>query len=205
MKPRSFWYNEEEMVFQETGSKNRHHMSADGFSLIELLVVMGVTVILSTIMIAYNSTSRQQIAYSVERVKLAQVINRAKARTMNAFEPLIDTCGYGVRFTYTSPQKYELVRYDAISTSTPCTFSNFQVKADGVVESYLLPTGLSIGAVAGNSNLIGQLAFVPPDPKTYLVDGSGNTLLPSGYVNLSAAGGSVSGTITVSTAGLITY
>ena len=46
------------------------HSARNGFTLIELIVVLGITAFLSSIMISYNHTSRQQLALYAEETKL---------------------------------------------------------------------------------------------------------------------------------------
>lgn len=178
-----------------------------GFTLIEMLIVIGISIVLSAIMIVSGSSSRQQIALSTERVKVAQVITRAKSMALNSFSPGGNACGYGVRFVTASPQRYELVRYDsAISPPLPAqcdTFAGMVVSSTtGVVESYPLSPGVRL---VNGANQIIQVVFVPPDPKTLMLDGGNNPISPSGSVFLQTVNGSSSGRVDISIAGQITY
>ena len=76
-----------------------------GFTLIETLVVLGIIVILTTIMIAYNTNSRGVYNLDIEASKMVQVISLAKSLTLSTFAQnptgqsgKVYYCGYGVYF-----------------------------------------------------------------------------------------------------------
>src|SRR5512144_1181344 len=83
-----------------------------GFTLIESMIAVTITVLLSSFVITYSSTGRQQISLTVERAKLVQVVSRAKSMALNRYKDTDPVCGYGISVDYDNAQ-YMLFSYRA--------------------------------------------------------------------------------------------
>jgi prepilin-type N-terminal cleavage/methylation domain-containing protein len=172
-------------------------MREDGYTLLELLVVLGITGLLSGMVILYGGEGRRQVALSVESVKIVQAISRAKALAVATYADLSSPCGFGVHFDY--PQKKYSVR--SYRTSPDCENVS-GIASSETLEEFGLGSGLVWQEGAGK---IDDVIFIPPDPKTYIF--SGGALLvggASGRVYLVTDGGATR-TVTVNQAGQITF
>lgn len=71
-----------------------------GFTLIEVVIVIGITAFLSALLLTYNRSSDIQIVLSVERAKVVGFLNRAKvfALERNLAKGGENVCAFGVNF-----------------------------------------------------------------------------------------------------------
>ena len=181
----------------------RTKSSRSGFTLIELLVVTAITAMLSSLMITYNSTSRQQIALTVESAKITQVILKAKSLSLSTFNQPEVPCGYGLHLDY-SARTYSLISY-AAPFSGCGNLPSIDPSLMGTVETFSLSSNLDF--VEGNNKAY-DLLFVPPEPRTLLwVDPPGLGAATSGisHIYLRTKNGSISSTISINNAGQVTF
>jgi len=176
-----------------------------GATLIEVLIAIAVTTILSSVLIIYGGASRAQLNLYVETVKFAQVVLRAKSMSIALYsgsssEP---ACGYGIRIASSS---YDLFRYQVASVAecnniTPANQADYVV-----VQHYSLNSAFKFDPAPGITEgaPLSEILFVPPEPTTYLWGGDGNSIHPSGIAVLTD-GNNSNRTITVTTAGQISY
>ena len=94
-------------------------MKRNGFTLIEMLVVIAVMALLSGLAIVYSHVGQNQVALSVESAKVAQLILEAKDLSVATYSDKKNTCGYGVHFDY-STNRYSLFEYDLPSGQSIC-------------------------------------------------------------------------------------
>lgn len=182
-----------------------------GFTLIEILVVIGITTILSGLLISYSSSSREQITVQIERAKLAQTILRAKSMAVSTFNQSGAQggvpCGYGVHFDYNpnSPtyDTYNIFKYFV----TPCSditngISVNDSRAYVPLDTYSLPQPMvKFGDTSQSPDFI---FFMPPDPATTLWQNSAQ--MPpgvDGIINLVT--NSQKSRITVNNSGQISF
>lgn len=204
-------------------------MRKSGFTLIEVLIVVAITAVLSSLAIVYSHVGQDQVALSVEESKVAQFIEEAKELSVATYSTDIATCGYGVHFNYAA-QTYSLFEYDSaspvqsggrdicptIASTTdpvggigqyeqPYTSGNNQVHvAAGVT---MVDGGLA-------SDTIQDVLFYPPDPctlialsgqQTFLEDCTAGAGAPpeESYVYLTTVDKSQSRSISISPAGQV--
>jgi Tfp pilus assembly major pilin PilA len=74
--------------------------SGAGFTLIEIVVVVGIVMVLSGMTLAYTRTNERQIALFTDQAKVVGALGRAKALTLQRYkqDPDASTCGYGAYF-----------------------------------------------------------------------------------------------------------
>jgi prepilin-type N-terminal cleavage/methylation domain-containing protein len=166
-----------------------------GFTLLEIIVVVSISMLLSTLVIVYSGSSRQQVALSVEAAKIAQVISRAKALTLSTYSSGGVDCGYGVKIDYASRQ-YQIESWtspgcNALLGPTTSSTGNFPLAA-----------GVTFGT---GPNRLEEIMFVPPDPVTAVVIGGAILQNATGKIYLQTMDGSATREVTVSTAGQITF
>ncbi len=172
-----------------------------GFTLIELLVSITVTALLSSFVIIYSSGTRAQTALSVERAKLTQVIVRAKSLALSTYGASAPPCGYGVHVDR-SARAYELFTY----TAADCSQIPFIDPEDAAhyrsLNRYLLPAPL---AFEDGQNVMSEVLFVPPDPKTFVWSGGALLQAGTGKIYLTTQDGAGHTSVQVSPAGQISF
>lgn len=171
-----------------------------GFTLIEVLVVLGITSLLAGMILTYTSTSRDRTALYVEEAKLAQTISRAKALgiatfTANGTPP----CGYGLKVDYDA-QSYSVFSYRADS----CDIQVFGLGAtmENVSTDQLSP---NVRFAEPGEGSVEVILFVPPDPKTWVWHIGSAVTSTAGSITLKTATGNSELTIQVNSAGQITF
>ena len=208
-------------------------MDKKGFTLIEILIVLGITAVLSSLAIVYTHVGQNQISLSIEESKVAQLILEAKELSIATYSSNSATCAYGVAFNYASSaasSTYSLFAYNAAtilpgygdsrqicpslaSTSVAFDTSTFQLYESGSWQVHTAPGIMLDGSGGEASNTIQYILFYPPDPctlisidrQTFQSDCSSITgnPPPEAYVYLSTVDGSMSRTITVNPAGQV--
>ncbi|MEX0689857.1 MAG: type II secretion system protein [Candidatus Paceibacterota bacterium] len=80
-------------------SKNKKNKSS-GFTLLEIIVVIGITVLLSTLAVTYNRSNERQLLMFRSQSEIVSAMNRARALALERFDEPVegkDLCGVGVR------------------------------------------------------------------------------------------------------------
>ncbi len=169
--------------------------SVRGFTISEMIVVIGVSVVLTSIVFVFGNPARQQVALSVEQARLSQIILRAKSLAVATFNQPPVPCGYGVAVDYTN-NKYSIFSYEKYNgrkrdcTAIGDTLVTMNAKACGPtayneadppygpdsstypptcyteLETYTLPRGITFES--GGTDVMEYVLFRPPDPTTVL-------------------------------------
>ncbi len=193
--------------------------------MIEILVVLAITALLSGLAIVYTHAGQDQISLSIEESKIAELILEAKDLSVATYAANVKTCAYGVHFNYAS-STYSLFEYNTaqpvsgggreICPSLASTTAAGAVSA-GSMKIYAngswnvhVAQGVVLHDGGAASDTIQDILFYPPDPYT-LVNISNNTFLgsfttpaaPTAYIYLSTADGSAVRTIGVNSAGQV--
>lgn len=69
-----------------------------GFTLIEMVVVVGIIALLTTMTLVYNRSGSQQLKLFKEEAVVVGILNQAKALTIEKFNKEPNTCAFGVHF-----------------------------------------------------------------------------------------------------------
>lgn len=174
-----------------------------GFTIIEVLVVIAITSLLSGLIITYTSTGRDQVALYVEESHIAQTILRAKSLAVSTYAaPATPKCGYGFHIDYQN-QKYAIFGYNPPSCGP---INSIDPASMNTIDSIALnPRLLLTSAPPGGDSGISDVLFVPPDPKTLVWKVGVPSPASLGNIYLSTKTGSPSITIGVSAAGQISF
>lgn len=177
-----------------------------GFTLVELLVVIGITALLAGLLVLYGSTGRQQTILSIESTKISQLISRAKTLSISTYEDPSSPCGYGVRVDY-SARTYALTSYKVSPDckSVASSSQSISIQSTETQNTFSLPAGVTFNSDPSLQNKIQDVFFVPPDPKTVISVGGGLLRDITGYIYLTTADGSATRRISVNASGQITY
>jgi prepilin-type N-terminal cleavage/methylation domain-containing protein len=162
-------------------------MDKKGFTLIEILIVLGITAVLSSLAIVYTHVGQNQISLSIEESKIAQLILEAKELSVATYSSNGATCAYGVAFNYASPaasSTYSLFAYNAaatskeyggrqicpslVSTSIAIDPKAIQIYKSGIWQVHTAQGVMLVNGSKTASNTIQDILFYPPDPCTLL-------------------------------------
>jgi prepilin-type N-terminal cleavage/methylation domain-containing protein len=129
-----------------------------GFTLIEMITVLGVTALLSGLLLVYSRQGENFSLVLRTRTKVISDINRAKNLAIATKDwDGQQTCGYGVYFDVNN-NRYIIFT----DTSYDCEGSNHLRVANNDVEIIPLPDKFEY-----LSSNINQVFFLPPDPTIY--------------------------------------
>jgi len=184
--------------------------SRQGFTLIEILIVLAISASMTGMVIVYSAASRDTVSLSVKTTEVAQSILRAKSLAVSTYSVTGQqrVCAYGVAFD-PSANTFSMVSYVPPS-GTSCSEAN-SVTGDEIISygpsTWQMPIGPGVRLTTGGASLV---LFYPPDPTTLL---SGSSCVPGGdctYTFLQvpmtvtfATTGGTSGAVTIGAAGQV--
>ncbi|MST04400.1 MAG: type II secretion system protein, partial [Candidatus Pacebacteria bacterium] len=176
-------------VIKEFSSVKKKNFTT-GFTVVEMVVVLAISVILSSILIIYSGDSRKFLIFSNERSLIVSAIFKAKSYSLETYQPTQFTisginptesiCGWGVRFEKnpTGDDKYYVYKdVDSSGTCSGATVGHFdvlepaQVFEKGKLDKNILKLNCLDILTPGGSCLVGSdqssidVFFQPPDPK----------------------------------------
>ncbi|KKU11783.1 MAG: hypothetical protein UX16_C0004G0015 [Parcubacteria group bacterium GW2011_GWB1_45_7] len=187
-----------------------------GFTLIEVLVVMGIIGILSTILVGYTRQSSRNLLLSSTEAKLISLFSRAKFLSIETFFDQLDnppvtkkTCAYGVYVDYEKGEIFifqDRVTINVGGTTNECDGTNNQFienSDDAKLQGELDFVKINSTALVINDSLDNKLVnvvFIPPDPDVIINSDEGEN---SADLEISLLDGSNSFTLSVNNAGQI--
>ncbi len=169
----------------------------NGFSLMEMIVVIGITILFLSMMLVYTKTGSKQIILFREQAKLISEIERAKANTLQRVQGAQKICGYGISFigaSSTDASAYVLFRA-LPDGANKCTNFVYAGSFEDV-ETFKFDSLIQVTRSDG----IRDILFVPPEPRVAL-DGM-FTLGGSATIQLGIPGGNKV-TVTINSGGQI--
>ena len=181
--------------------------SSGGFTLVELLIVVAISAMLSALAITYSSIGRNEVALSIDESKISQFIVQAKGLAIATYTSGVGTCGYGVAIDPAS-QTYSIFAYHP-NGAPPCPpVSSISSIATGTEEqpytsgTWRVPVSTGVRLQGPNDFVI---LFYPPDP-TVLLSNDGVTLEQASLaINLTTVDGENHGTILVNSQGQVSF
>jgi Tfp pilus assembly protein PilE len=185
-----------------------------GFTIIEIIVVVAVTILLSSYVVSYTRTGQRQILLYAETQKLASSVLMAKSLAIESFaDTRQGNCGYGLAIDY-GQKNYSIFYYATSTTSNQPKYAQCPtIKKDGEllldrITPFSAATRLSSELAfrfPAPADAIYYVLFVPPDPET-LIAGSDGTIFPgSGSIYLQTSDGLAKLTVTVNPAGQVNF
>lgn len=194
-----------------------------GFTLLEVIIVIAISAMLSVVALGYTAVSRNQVALSIEATRIAESILHAKDLAIATYNNSSSTCGYGVAIDIAN-NKYSLFAYNPSAAKygrvpPPCpslastTAGGFSSSTEMGVYSQLAWQTPVANGVRLLSNGAGKdlavVLFYPPAPAT-LLSSDGESFLAGATlstleVSLRTVDGSASTTISVNPAGQISF
>lgn len=195
--------------------KFRNHLlkSRKAFTLVEVLIVIVISALLSTIVIAYSSLSKNEVSVSIEEAKISQFLLQAKTLALATYAVSSSTCGYGVSFDY-SAETYSIFTYVPLNASSCPDVSNIKGILTSEMQKYTDSTW-NVHLTKGvqfqeNTDSASVVLFYPPDPAT-LISQDDSSLADKTFINKASniylfpvGGSSYVNHISVNLAGQIT-
>jgi prepilin-type N-terminal cleavage/methylation domain-containing protein len=203
--------------------KQSSHIRPDlrraGFTLVEMLVVIGITTLLSAIAIGYSKIGQNEVALSVETSKIAELILQAKELAINTYGTTTSgarACAFGVHLdlntqTYTlfafSPNVASAGRCPSAASSTEISFTqNIAPAYQAGSENIPVAQGVQMNSGANDFT---DVLFYPPAPETLInTGGFGGYFAPAlttSKIYLSTIDGHNTSVITVNAEGQVTF
>lgn len=178
-----------------------------GFSLIEILVVVAVSAMISSLAITYSKLGQRQISLYVETQKIGETIFRAKALALATYNnPSAPSCGYGFQIDYVN-RIYTLFSYNPTPIPSNCNIVSINpTYRFPIVQTEILNRDIIFNTSAPNT--LYAVLFVPPEPRIFISNNTGGTVsfpIAASSVYISTIDGSAQKTITVSPAGQVEF
>ena len=183
-----------------------------GFTLIETLIVIAISAMLSAIAVGYSSVSRNEISLSIESSKVAQLVLQAKSLSIATYGDLSGTCGYGVSFD-PGTQEYSLFAYHPQwSVTCPPASSIASITAGDMVpytegtSNIHVANGVVLSAGFAQDG-IAEVLFYPPNPQAFItrIGDNGAFTDQNSNIYLGTVDGTASAMISVSAAGQVSF
>lgn len=140
----------------------------DGFTLIEVMVVVAITAFLAGLLLTYNRSSDNQIVLAAEQARVAGVLFRAKAFSLqkNIMKGTAAACGFGVRFEKTGGR---LVLFEDLPVNgDDCGTKTNEYEVGEEIEEIILNPRVTLLEYEGNSAAFPlDILFGAPYLETY--------------------------------------
>ena len=191
----------------------KHKIS--GFTLIEVLVVMGIIGVLSAILIGYSRQSSKNLLLTSTEAKLLSLISRAKFLSIETYFEELDNpaterkiCAYGVHVDYGESDGAEpkvFIFQDRVINDDCSLADNVY---DGDAYDLALSTELDLVKInttilaldSSSSGRLDNVVFIPPDPDVVINDDE-STLKAT--IGVELRDGSNSFTVTINNVGQV--
>ena len=165
-----------------------------GFTVLEMLVVISIIVLLSSLLILYSRTGENQVILFRDQSRLITALNRAKSLSIQLFNTPEPPCAFGVHFSQNSFLIFRDLAPDCQNVSH--TYND----PGELFENYQLSSKIRFKQLDPQLTLT-DIVFIPPDPKT-LIDNDQNKT--DATIILETLDGNASVKVKVNNAGQIT-
>lgn len=152
---------------------------AKGFSIMEMLFMLGIIAILSAIMLFYSKVGERQIILFREQSKAINTLFRAKALSLATFGQVSVPCGYGVHFE--TPRTF-LIFQDLAATNNCSDADSKYSGSSELVDSFELDQSVIFGNLS-----LSDVIFIPPDPKVIITPDQAEATIRIDIVNSSTS------------------
>lgn len=165
-----------------------------GFTVLEMLVVISIMALLTSLLILYSRTGENQVILFREQARLITALNRAKSLSVQLYNAPETPCGFGVHFSQNSFLIFRDLAPDCANATH--TYND----PSELFEDYQLSSKIRFRPLDSGLTL-SDIVFVPPDPKTIIDDDPNKS---EATVILETLDGKASVEIKVNNAGQIT-
>ena len=141
---------------------------ADGFTLIEMLIVMAIIIIITGIVIFNIGSERQNSALLRSAQKLSLDLRRIQSFALSSkvFKTSEVPCGWGIHFNNVGSTNY--IIFADLAVNPNCSDRDFLRAANGSedFENVNLDGGITINSLSGG---LSDVVFTPPEPTVNFV------------------------------------
>ena len=169
-----------------------------GFTLVEILVVVAITVLLSSLAISYNRSGEKQIILFRDQALVVGLLNRTKSLAIQKYrDPSISgdylTCAFGLHF---EPGSRDIILFQDLNEDDNCDSAIYGYDLTEGIETFSLNSRLEFSGIpVGGLDIL----FVPPELSVITAPPD---RLPV-TITIQTIDGSLITSITISTAGQI--
>lgn len=213
----------------------RSRASRAAFTLVEMLVVIGISTLVSAAAIIYSNVGQNEVSLTIETAKVAQLILQARELALDTYTGTVTAtshpCAYGVHFDLNSdPQTYSLFAY-MVPSNTSCPSPAMVASTTiitpgqgGNISSYASsswqmpvaqgvriasPSNNNFPTACGGSPVVGDILFYPPAPVTLISPANKNGVFssptPSSIICLETSDGKNTTVISVNPEGQVSF
>ena len=176
-------------------------MPQRGFTLIEIIVIIGIITLLTSLLLLYSRGGERQILLLREKAKVISAVLRAKAMAINTVIEAQPACGFGVHF---EERRYFIYRDSALDPRDCFAISDhrrYSGEASGeILASEIFPLD---PALRFSGLPIGDVFFQPPQPRVFF-DGEEPVSLREARLTLATLDNNSQASIIINDAGQIT-
>ncbi len=190
------------LTFIKTKKAKKH--TSQAFTLIEILVVMSVLAIMSSILVGYSRNNSKRFLLTSTEARIVSMFSRAKFLSIETFfkeygstGSMRQICSYGVHVD--EPSQEIFIFQDRAPIGAECPSNNIydqgnDVRLLGDLNEMTLDSNIIL--IDRNKTDLKNVVFIPPNPDVKLNNGDA-----SRSINIKLADGSDSFTVTVTKAG----
>lgn len=159
-------------------------LNSSGFTILELLVVVGLSMFLMGTTIAYNRSLERHLILFQEQARVVGVIQKAKSLTLGAYGVVGQViCGYGVAFSLDGNMRL----FRDLPSGPDCSTANGIFAGAGTSEEIEV-VKVDTVAVRFRPLPLSQIFFVPPQPRVTILDPVG-TSIPDALIEIETIDG----------------
>ncbi|MBT9171371.1 MAG: hypothetical protein DDT18_01745 [Actinobacteria bacterium] len=149
------------------------------FTTIEMLVVIGVMALLSSILIVYGRAGERQIILFKEQARIISALSRAKYLSVTTFGRTEIPCGYGVHFE--APRTFIIFKDLAVSGGCSASDKKYSGVSE-IFESFNLDSAVVFGRLT-----LSDIVFIPPSPSVIITPNQDQATIVIKVVNIESS------------------
>ena len=186
---------------------------AKGFTLVEIIIVVAITALLTGVLFSHSQRSREQINLNIEKAKIAQLIGRTKSLAIAGFTdpPTIPPpCAYGFEIDHIR-NTYGIFTYDDpnISCRDISNIKSLNTRFFKYLDP-VEPVHPDIDILAGpaftaSTDVVSYILLIPPELNVLLFGDSANLRSSGGAIYLQTQDGSFKSEIRISANGQLSF
>lgn len=194
-----------------TSFEARPKTSPKGFTLIEILVTLGILAILSAILVGYASESSRQTFMMITRERVIRLFARVRSLSTSTYlvnaggSNQLQVCGYGLHIDRSAGK---LFIFQEIATD--CSAANYQYTPGtdtplvGALDSYSLDLS-RVQFVTDPNGDLNDVAFVPPNPDIHINGDTTGTVMKAGVDLQIKDGSGYTAEVNINNAGQVSW
>lgn len=179
------------------------HSTKKGFTMVELLIIIGITVVLASIGFSfYNRAAERRLILFKEQNKIASSLDKAKYLALSTFGQEQAPCGYGVSLD--SPNNTIILFKELPVSNNDCASIDYiyTQQSDEIIETIQLDKTVKFNNATNSS--LKSVVFVPPAPQIVITTINGDNSVQSASAEIVDSGGEIASSVTITKTGQIT-